>query len=106
MKKILKDFDDDYSSDENRDALKEVRLALSNLCVLQKKMPQAAEWLEQVLDEFPDDIVTLNDLGYLWADENKNLARSLRMIRKAVEGEPDNGAYRDSLGWCILSRPL
>ena len=99
--KIFKDFDDDYSSDENRDSLKEVRLALSNLCVLQKKIPEAAEWLEQVLDEFPDDIGALNDLGYLWADENKNLARSLRMIRKAVEGEPDNGAYRDSLGWAL-----
>ncbi|MGA2797228.1 MAG: tetratricopeptide repeat protein, partial [Thermoguttaceae bacterium] len=53
--KTLKDFDNDYESEENRDSLKEVRMELSNLCVLQKKTPQAVEWLQQVLDEFPDD---------------------------------------------------
>ena len=37
-------------------------------------MPAAEEWLEQVLDEFPDDDGALNDLGYLWADQNKDLA--------------------------------
>ncbi len=43
----------------------------------------------------------MNDLGYLWADENRHLSRAMKMIRKAVEAEPDNGAYRDSLGWVL-----
>ena len=73
---MLKDFDNNYDSDENRESLKEVRMALSNICVLQKKIPEAAEWLEQVLDEFPDDVGAMNDLGYLWADENQHLARA------------------------------
>jgi len=59
------------------------------------------EWLQQVLDEFPDDVGAMNDLGYLWADENRRLPQALEMIRKAVEAEPDNGAYRDSLGWAL-----
>jgi tetratricopeptide (TPR) repeat protein len=99
--KLLKQFDDQYESDENREALKEVRLALSNICVLQNKLPEAEEWLQQVLDEFPDDTGAMNDLGYLWADENKRLDRALAMIQKAIEAEPNNGAFRDSLGWAL-----
>ena len=52
-----------------------------------------------MLDEYPDDPGALNDLGYLWADENKQLPRALAMIQQAVAAEPDNAAYRDSLGW-------
>lgn len=99
--KLLKDFDDDYDGDENRESLKEIRIALSNICVLQKKIPEAVEWLQQVLDEYPDDAGALNDLGYLWAEENKHLSRALKMIRKAVEAEPDNSAFLDSLGWVL-----
>ena len=54
-----------------------------------------------MLDEFPDDAGALNDLGYLWADQNKRLRRASRMIRQAVEAEPENAAYRDSLGWVL-----
>jgi Flp pilus assembly protein TadD len=69
---------------------------------LSKRLPQAEEWLEQVLDEFPDDVGASNDLGYLWADENKHLERAERMIRKAVDAEPKDKAYRDSLGWVLF----
>jgi tetratricopeptide (TPR) repeat protein len=55
--------------------------------------------LELILDEFPDDIGAMNDLGYLWADRNKNLELALDMVQKAVASDPDNRAYRDSLGW-------
>jgi tetratricopeptide (TPR) repeat protein len=92
-------FDGDRQSAETRQWLREARLALSNLCVLAGDIPAAEEWLQQVLDEFPDDIAADNDLGYLWADENRHLQRALGMIQRAVTSEPDNGAYRDSLGW-------
>ena len=38
-------------------------------------------------------------MGYLWADQGTHLERALKMIRTAVAAEPDNAAYRDSLGW-------
>jgi tetratricopeptide (TPR) repeat protein len=84
---------------EARDVIRESRLVISNICVLQKRVPEAEEWLEQVLDEFPEDAGALNDLGYLWADQNKNLDRALDMVTRAVEQEPNNTSFRDSLGW-------
>ncbi len=99
---LVREFDAEYDSAETRDVLRETRLALSNLAVIRGDLPRAEEWLEQVLDEFPDDEGALNDLGYLWADQNKELQRAKRMIEKAVKAEPDNMAYRDSLGWVLF----
>ncbi|HVX60026.1 MAG TPA: tetratricopeptide repeat protein [Pirellulales bacterium] len=98
---LLAHFDDQRHSDAVRKELKTARLILSNIAVMQNDIPQAEEWLEQVLDEFPDDISAKNDLGYLWADQGKNLQQAYEMVRDAVEAEPDNQAYRDSLGWAL-----
>ncbi len=35
----------------------------------------------------------------MWADKGEKLPEALKMIRKAVDIEPMNGAYLDSLGW-------
>jgi tetratricopeptide (TPR) repeat protein len=99
---LVRAFDGDRDSAETRDVLREARLALSNLAVIRGDLPAAEEWLEQVLDEFPDDEGALNDLGYLWADQKKELPRAKRMIEQAVKAEPDNTAYRDSLGWVLF----
>ena len=98
-RELLARFDSDHQSGETRKELKTARLILSNIAVMKNDLPQAEEWLEQVLDEYPDDISAKNDLGYLWADQNKNLERALAMIQEAVGAEPENAAYRDSLGW-------
>jgi tetratricopeptide (TPR) repeat protein len=98
-KDLLAKFADDYSSEDNRATLREAREALSAVCVTLHNLPEAEEYLQQSLDEFPDDAGALNDLGYLWADEGKHLHRALAMIEKAVAAEPKNSAYRDSLGW-------
>ncbi len=94
----------DYSSERARAVVREARLALSNVAVVKNDNARAVEWLEQVLDEFPEDPSALNDLGYIWAEQGKHLERAHRMIRKAVEKEPDNAAYRDSLGWVLFQK--
>lgn len=94
----------DHESDraeETRDVLRDARQILSAICVQQDRVDAAEEWLLQVLDEFPEDIGAMNDLGYLWADQRQHLQRALAMIRLAVESEQDNIAYRDSLGWVL-----
>ena len=46
--------------------------------------------------------MTLNYLGYMLADKGVRLNEALKLIRKAVEQEPMNGAYLDSLGWAYF----
>jgi tetratricopeptide (TPR) repeat protein len=99
---LLEKYDKKYDSREARDALRDARLVMSNISVLENKLPESEEWLEQVLDEFPEDVGALNDLGYLWADSGKHLELALDMIQKAVAHEPKNMAYRDSLGWVLF----
>lgn len=43
----------------------------------------------------------LNYLGYTLADRNEELEEARRLISKAVEQMPDNGAFVDSLGWVL-----
>lgn len=40
-----------------------------------------------------------NYLGYMWADHNMHLDEAETMIRRALEKEPNNASYLDSLGW-------
>jgi tetratricopeptide (TPR) repeat protein len=40
-----------------------------------------------------------NYLGFMWADHNMNLDEAETMIRRALESEPNNASYLDSLGW-------
>jgi len=47
----------------------------------------------------PDNAGALNYLGYMLADRNVRLDEAQKLVSKAVELEPQNGAYLDSLGW-------
>ncbi|HTN77209.1 MAG TPA: tetratricopeptide repeat protein, partial [Pirellulaceae bacterium] len=96
---LLAKYNVDHKSADVRDSLRESRLVLSNICVQTKRVDEGIEWLEQVLDEFPEDVGAHNDLGYLFAEQGKHLLRALRMTQFAVAAEPENSAYRDSLGW-------
>jgi tetratricopeptide (TPR) repeat protein len=40
-----------------------------------------------------------NYLGYMWADLNVHLDEAMEMIQRALQIEPNNGSYLDSLGW-------
>ncbi len=62
----------------------------------------AERYFRQVLALDPTNALTLNYLGYLFADKGIRLPEALEMIRKAVDQEPMNGAYLDSLGWAYF----
>ncbi len=89
----------DYKTPGVREAVRQVRLALAAQFAEQDRIADADELLQQVLDEFPEDAAARNDLGYLWADRGLHLHRALEMTRSAVAANPQNSAYRDSLGW-------
>jgi tetratricopeptide (TPR) repeat protein len=99
--------------------IREIRYTLSSVYSQAKQMAKAEEQLELVLKADPDDATACNDLGYIWADQNKNLAEAEKLIRKALEldrkekktgalvsvdSDQDNAAYLDSLGWVLFRR--
>jgi len=65
----------------------------------QKHSDQAEAFFRQALDLDPNNAMTLNYLGYMFADKGLRLPEALKLVRKAVEQEPMNGAFLDSLGW-------
>ena len=65
----------------------------------QKKYEPAEEMFRKVLGTDPRNAMALNYLGYMLADRGVRLEEALSLIKKAVQEEPQNGAYLDSLGW-------
>ncbi len=68
----------------------------------QKKHDLAEQQFRKVLEINPESAVTLNYLGYMLADANIKLQESLELLKKAVELDPYNGAYLDSIGWAYF----
>jgi tetratricopeptide (TPR) repeat protein len=45
-----------------------------------------------------------NYLGYMWVERGEHLEEAGDMIKKALELDPQSGAYLDSLGWLYYKR--
>lgn len=65
----------------------------------QKKYELAEEQFRKILADDPQNAMTLNYLGYMLADRGVRLDEALGYVKKAIEMDPANGAYLDSLGW-------
>jgi tetratricopeptide (TPR) repeat protein len=69
-------------------------------CYIQLGRPGEAEAIgRRLLARQPDSPVLLNYVGYLLADENRELPEAEQLVRRALAQDPDNGAYVDSMGW-------
>jgi tetratricopeptide (TPR) repeat protein len=75
------------------------RFVLGSIYERQKKYDLAEEQFRQVLAADPLNAAACNYLGYMLADRGVRLDESVKYIQKALELEPNNGAYLDSLGW-------
>lgn len=65
--------------------------------------PRAAELaFRRVLAQDPEHSATLNYLGYMLADRGERLEESVDLLERAIEIDPHNGAYLDSLGWAYF----
>jgi tetratricopeptide (TPR) repeat protein len=65
----------------------------------EKKYDLAEEQFKKVLAADPLNDAAANYLGYMLADRGVRLEESVHYIQKALQLEPNNGAYLDSLGW-------
>jgi len=57
---------------------------------------------ENLIKLRPDHGPALNYLGYMLAERGENLQYARRLIEKALETMPENGAYIDSYGWVLF----
>ena len=100
---MLKEVIEDYKGQADHESIvRNSQFSLSNLYVQRGELERGEQVLEDVLKEAPDNSQANNDLGYLWADKNKNLDQARTMIEKALKEEPDNPAYLDSMGWVLF----
>lgn len=96
---------------------RDIRHVLSNVYSTAHQYAKSEEQLRLILESDPNDATACNDLGYIMADQNKNLEEAEKLIRKAIEldlaerkrgkqvgpeGEEANAAFIDSLGWVLF----
>ena len=86
------------------EALEYVHFVQGSIFERQKKFDLAEEHFRNVLANNPKNAGALNYLGYMYADRGIRLDEALTLIKKALEIEPQNGAYLDSLGWAYFKQ--
>lgn len=96
MAKALDEAEKLSASNDEKEPIHFMRGALYEK---QKNFDKSEAEFRKVLDMNPKSASALNYLGYMLADRNVRLNEALEMIKKAVDQEPDNGAFLDSLGW-------
>jgi len=76
-----------------------IRFLQGSIYERQKKYDQAEQAFRQVLQQDPSNSMALNYLGYMLADRNTHLEEALTLVKKALDLDPQNYNYIDSLGW-------
>jgi tetratricopeptide (TPR) repeat protein len=52
----------------------------------------------------PKHAPSLNYLGYMLAENGRKLDEAVKLLHEAVDLDPYNGSYLDSLGWAYFKR--
>ena len=78
--------------------------ALGSAYQRQGETDTAIAQMQQVLAVNPDNASAMNFIGYTLAESGKHLDRAEKLIRRALELQPDSGAFMDSLGWVYFHR--
>jgi tetratricopeptide (TPR) repeat protein len=60
--------------------------------------------LRDLLARSPDDANAMNSLGYMFAVRGERLEEAVELLRRALEIEPGNPSYLDSLGWAYFQQ--
>ena len=65
----------------------------------QQDTEKCLNYYEKSLETDPENVTSLNGLGYVLACEDKDLTRALSLCKHAVKVSPNSAACLDSLGW-------
>jgi tetratricopeptide (TPR) repeat protein len=68
----------------------------------QQRYGDAEAAFRAVIARDPRHAPALNYLGYMLAERGERLEESVDLIKRALQVEPGNGSYLDSLGWAYF----
>lgn len=115
-KEAVAECEDIFKVDKPRGAeLKSVRVTYSHALLALKEFDKAEAELRAILEDDPDDVLALNNLGYNLADQGRKLPEAEALIRRAIELDTFDrrkkgtvegvaGTYLDSLAWVLFRR--
>jgi tetratricopeptide (TPR) repeat protein len=79
-------------------------LSYGAACDRAGKPEKAEKILQECVDRYPSCHEALNYLAYMWAEKGLNLDTALEYVTTAIELDPKNGAYIDTLGWICFKQ--
>ena len=65
----------------------------------QNDTEKCLSYYQKSLEKDPDNVSSLNGLGYVLACSDKDLTKALSLCKQAVKSSPKSAACLDSLGW-------
>jgi tetratricopeptide (TPR) repeat protein len=80
------------------------QLALADMYTRAGRKADAERTARQLLTADPNNADAMNYLGYMLADRGEKLDEAIRLVQRALEIDPDNGAFLDSLGWAYFRK--
>ena len=79
-------------------------LGRAELLLRMERLDDAIEQYRVAAKRWPDSAMSLNALGYTLADRTDKYREAEKLIRKALQYDPDSPAIIDSLGWVLFKQ--
>jgi len=79
-------------------------LGRGELLLRMGRLDDSIEQYRAAADRWPESAMSLNALGYTLADRTDQYREAEKLIRKALELDPDSAAIIDSLGWVLFKQ--
>ena len=79
-------------------------LGRGELLLRMGRLDDAIEQYRAAAKRWPESAMSLNALGYTLADRTDEYREAEKLIRKALEYDPDSPAIIDSLGWVLYKQ--
>lgn len=68
------------------------------------RQTDAEKVFREIIAHDPADAAALNYLGYMLAEHGRSLDEAVSLIQRALQVEPENASYLDSLGWAYVQQ--
>jgi Tfp pilus assembly protein PilF len=101
-KEAIEAINQAYSSAQSSDRKEIAKLMLATAQQTAGDLQGAETTLREILKQSPQNPIALNNLGYFLAERGEKLEEALNLIEQAVQNNPTNPSYLDSLGWAYF----